>query len=534
MDASTSAVVYARYSSHRQGEQSIEAQLTEAAIYAEQRDITIIHEYCDRAISGKTDNRDAFQQMIKDSAKGLWKYLIVWKTDRIGRNKEDIAYNKYLLKKHGIKIIYIAEHIPDTPEGIILESVIEGMAAYYSEQLSQNVRRGQRASAAKAQSIGGNLILGYMTGADKRFVIDPNTAPTVRQIFDMYASGSTCTEITAELNSQGKKTVRGNPFNKSCLHRLLTNEKYIGVYSYKDDVRIENGVPRIIDDATFYKVQEMLKINKRAPAHKWTRADYLLTEKLFCGKCGAGMVGMSGTSKTGNRYNYYSCVMQRKKQCDKKSVRQEWIENLVIQKAISIVFDDELLDFIADNTYKYYVAENTDTAYTDSLKNDLNEVERGLNNLLKAIEAGIINGTTKARMDELEARKTLLETALQAAKLKQDLSLTKERILYFLRRYREYDYSDIEAQKRLIATFINSVFVYDDHVTITFNYSGDSRTITLNEIDAGTSSKSSSAVSLVPPDKHERSLLLAQQAFFALLCIAHTGAYRKKQGARGF
>lgn len=131
MDASTLAVVYARYSSHRQGEQSIEAQLTEATLCAEQRGLTIVHEYCDRAMTGKNDNREAFQQMIKDSAKGLWKYLIVWKTDRIGRNKEDIAYNKYLLKKHGVKIIYIAEHIPDTPEGIILESVIEGMAAYY-------------------------------------------------------------------------------------------------------------------------------------------------------------------------------------------------------------------------------------------------------------------------------------------------------------------------------------------------------------------------------------------------------------------
>ena len=145
------AVVYARYSSHRQGEQSIEGQLAEAQKYADAHGLTIIHEYCDRAQTGRNDNREQFQLMLADAAKHAFDALIVWKTDRIGRNKEEIALNKYHLKKNGVKIHYIAEMIPDTPEGIILEAVIEGMAAYYSEQLSQNIRRGQRASAAKAR-----------------------------------------------------------------------------------------------------------------------------------------------------------------------------------------------------------------------------------------------------------------------------------------------------------------------------------------------------------------------------------------------
>ncbi|NCC68838.1 MAG: recombinase family protein, partial [Clostridia bacterium] len=362
------SAVYARYSSHRQGEQSIEGQYAEAQVFAASHGLTIVKEYADRAMTGRNDNREQFQQMLKDSAAGIFDSLIVWKTDRIGRNKEDIAFNKYTLKKNGVKIYYIAELIPDTPEGIILESVIEGMAAYYSEQLSQNIRRGQRASASKAQSTGGNRPLGYRTGADKRFEIDPETAPTVRMVFDMYSKGSTCAEIITELNRQGRKTLRGGAFNKSSIHRLLTNEKYIGVYSFKDDVRIEGGVPRIIDDETFRKVQGMLKVNKRAPAHKWTRADYLLTDKLYCGKCGGGMAGVSGTSKTGAKHNYYYCAAQRKHLCDKKPVRQAWIEGLVIEQAKRIVFDDELLDLIAENTYRYYVEQNTDTAYTDSLQ----------------------------------------------------------------------------------------------------------------------------------------------------------------------
>ncbi|NCC69393.1 MAG: prepilin-type N-terminal cleavage/methylation domain-containing protein, partial [Clostridia bacterium] len=234
-------------------------------------------------------------------------------------------------------------------------------------------------------------------------------------------------------------------------------------------------------------------------AHKWTRADYLLTDKLYCGKCGGGMVGVSGTSKTGAKHNYYYCAAQRKHLCDKKPVRQAWIEALVIDQAKRIVFDDELIDLIAENTYRYYVEQNTDTAYTDSLQAELKDVETSLANILKAIEAGIFNATTKERMDALDARKQMLAAALQSAKLKQGLSLTKERILYFLLRFREIDYEDHEAQKRLIATFINSVFVYDDKVVITFNYSGDDRTITLNEVDAGIASKGSTAVSFVPP-----------------------------------
>ena len=201
------AVVYARFSSHRQGEQSIEGQVAEAERYAKNHGLTIIHTYADRAQTGRNDNREQFQLMLADAAKHKFDALIVWKTDRIGRNKEEIALNKYHLKKNGIKIYYVAESIPDTPEGIILESVIEGMAAYYSEQLSQNIKRGQRASASKAQSTGGNRPLGYLTGPDKKFIIDPDSAPTVKLVFDLYSKGKTIAQIVSILNERGHRTL---------------------------------------------------------------------------------------------------------------------------------------------------------------------------------------------------------------------------------------------------------------------------------------------------------------------------------------
>ena len=479
------AIAYYRYSSHRQGEQSIEGQRDAAVAWAAAHGYTIIKEYADRAMTGMNDDREQFQLMLREMERLHPAVLILWKVDRMGRNKEEIAFNKYRCKKAEVKVVYTAESIPNTPEGVILESVLEGMAEYYSLQLSQNIRRGQRVSASKCQSTGGNRPLGYRTGPDKRFEIDPEGAAIVRQVFDRYVAGETQAEIVRSLNEQGLRTLHGKPFTHNSLRTMLKNEKYIGVYTYKDEVRVDGGVPAIIDVETFQKAQAMLKVNKRAPAHKWAKADYLLTEKLFCGYCGEMMVGISGTSGTGAKHHYYGCSGKRegllrkntgnssRGRCTKKNVRKEWIEGLVLRETQLLLFDDELMDFIAENTY-----------YTDALQANLQEVEKSLANLLKAVEAGIFNNTTKTRMDELEEQKRQILASLEVAKLKTGLQLTKDHILFFLRKFREMDFDDIECQKRLIATFVNAVFVYDDRVTITFNYSGDNRTITLAEVDA--------------------------------------------------
>ncbi len=301
----------------------------------------------------------------------------------------------------------------------------------------------------------------------------------------MYAKGQTVSQIIKVLNEKGHRTSRGTQFTHNRLRTILKNEKYIGVYTYNNEVRIENAVPQIVTEEIFYKVQEMLKYNQKAAAHKNSKVKYLLTEKLFCGKCGAMMVGVCGTSRTGNRHHYYYCHNQRKKLCNKKPVRQVWIENLVLEYVIKLVQDEKLLEFIAENTYQYYIAQNTDTSYTDSLQKSLAEVEKSISNLVRALEQGIFNDATKQRMDELDEQKAEIKAALASAKLKENLGLKKEHIVYFLHQFANMDYNDLECQKRLIKTFINSVFVYDDKVVLTFNYSGDNRTITLMEIDAG-------------------------------------------------
>lgn len=485
--AGENAVVYARYSSHKQGEQSIEGQLTAAQAYAEARGYTIIHEYIDRAMTGRNDNRDEFQQMLSDCSKKQFSVIIVWKVDRFGRNREEITFNKYRCKKHGVRVEYVAENMGDGPESVILESVLEGMAEYYSLQLSQNIRRGNRENAKKGKFTGGRVPLGYKLDKDHYFVVDPDSAALVRRIYAMYAEGQTITEIITTLNAEGLHTSQGKPYTKNSLRTILKNEKYIGIYDFKNgEIRMEDAVPAIVDKDTYYKVQKLLSVNQRAPAAKWSRADYLLTNKLFCGSCGAQMVGESGTSKTGAKYNYYLCINHKRgNTCARKAIRQDRIEPYVLEKAQQLIMDDEVIDFITENVWDYYQKQDQQRDKITALQAKLSEVEKAVNNLMRAIEAGMpLTEMTKNRLSELDAQRTALSTALAQIQLDGGFRLQKEHIQFFLLQFRELDYSDRACQQRLIDVFVNSIYVKDDELIINFNFSGGNSTVSFTDFKA--------------------------------------------------
>lgn len=474
------ACIYARYSSHRQGEQSIEGQISAARAYAQARGYQIVHEYIDRAMTGRNDNREEFQQMLSDCSKKQFSVIIVWKVDRFGRNREEITFNKYRAKKHGVRVEYVAENMGEGPESVILESVLEGMAEYYSLQLSQNIKRGYRENAKKCKFAGGRIPLGYKLDKDHYFVIDPDTAPLVRRIYAMYARGQTITEITTQLNKEGLRTSSGKEYTKNSLRTILKNEKYIGIYDFKNgEIRIEDGVPAIIDKDTYYKVQELLKTNRRAPAVRWSKADYILTDKLFCGLCGDKMVGESGTGRKGIKYNYYLCsTHKRKRTCPCKAVRQDLIEPLVITKAKELILDDEVIQFITDSVWEYYLAQEKERDRSLSIKAEIADVENSINNLMKAIEAGLpLTEMTKSRLSELDSQRTALNTALAQSELESGFKLQRDHIQRFLEQFRTLDYDERECQRRLINVFVNSVFVTEDEIVINFNFGEDNSTI---------------------------------------------------------
>ena len=482
-DTGMLAAVYARYSSHKQGEQSIDGQLDEARKYATAHGYTIIKEYVDRAKSGKTDNREQFQKMLRDTAKRKFGVLILWKVDRFGRNREEIALNKIKCRKNGVRVEYVAENIPETPEGVIIESVLEGFAEYYSLQLSQNVKRGLAESVEKCQVVAPPP-LGYAAGKDKKYHINEEKAATVKLIFQMYADGSSIAEIIQTLNATGHTTARGHAFTINSFYKILKNEAYIGVYTYGGK-HIEGGMPRIIDDDTFYKVQKMLKVNKRKSRSDDKEIRYLLTGKLFCGHCGSNMYGESGVGKSGGKYTYYACYKKKRdKTCMKKSVRQDMIEQIIFETIYEVLNDTELLEYIIDKTWAYYQQNDAADQEIEHLKKQLKDVEAAMGNVMRAIEFGIINDETKNRMDELTENKKELTAAIADRELSGQFKLTRGSISYYLYQLRKVDMNDNEMRCRLLDTFVNAIYLYDDRIKIAFNYSGDHNTITKELLEA--------------------------------------------------
>ena len=473
------AVIYARYSSDNQREESIEGQIRECTEYAVRNDITILSSYVDRALSARTADRPEFQRMIADSEKRLFDVVLVWKLDRFSRDRYDSAHYKHILKKNGVRVISARENISEGPEGIILESMLEGYAEYYSAELSEKIQRGQKENALKCRSNGGNIPLGYVVGTDGVLTVDPLTAPLVAEIFTRYESGETIKAIADSLNKRGFRTRKGSAFRVASLSLILKNRKYIGEYKYADTV-VPNGIPAIINPDLFEHVQERMLTNKKAPSRTKADEDYLLTTKLFCGYCGAYLCGESGTSHTGNVHHYYKCVSVKKKrtECHKKSVRKEWIEDLVVSETMKIVMDDEATEAIVSMLMDLQDRENVNLPLYEQ---QLREADTAIQNLLNAIQQGILTKSTKGRLEELEATKEELETKIACEKLAKP-KVSAEFMTFWLHRFRKLDVRQKSHRKMLIDTFINVIFLYDDKMVITFNYKEGATTITYDDL----------------------------------------------------
>ena len=487
------AVIYARYSSDSQREASIEGQLRDCKDYAEKNGITVVGTYIDRAYSAKTDDRPDFQRMIKDSAKKIFDVVLVWKLDRFARNRFDAVNYKYQLEKNGVHLVSAMEPISQGPEGIMVESMLIGMAEYYSAELALKVARGERENALQCKYNGGIVPLGFTIGKEDRlYHIDPETAPIVQEIFSRYADGEPAEKIAASLNERGLRTRTGKPFVKNSFFQIFRNRRYIGEYRYKDIVT-PGGIPAIVDQDLFDRVQQRFEQNRIAhgrPAKE--DVSYLLTTKLFCGKCGTLMGGESGTSHMGNTYYYYKCGNAKrhgKAHCDLKAIRKEPLERFVVNTAIKVIFSDEIIERLIDLVMEAQQKENTRLPV---LKDQLRDTEKRLANLLEAIEQGILTPTTKQRLDELEARKEALNTSILEEELKKPV-LTREWIRFWLEKFRKGDVGSTEHQRQIIDTFVNSVYVFDDRVVLNFNFTDDAKTVTREEV------LGSSAVDNAPP-----------------------------------
>ena len=474
-DSGKLAVIYARYSSHNQRDVSIDQQVKADREFAERRGLKIIDIYADRALTGTNDNRPEFQRMIEDSKKGAFQYVIVYSLDRFARDRYDSVVYKRLLKENGVRVLSAMENIGDDPTGILLESMLEGLAEYYSKELASKIRRGLNDNAEKCM-VATSLPFGYKKGEDGKYAIEPKEAEIVKQIFTRVLHGDNLADIARDLNDRGIRTKKKSLWNKSSFNKLLSNERYIGYYIYADH-RIENGVPAIIDKATFYAVQERLKLkaNPRNSPVKKRRENsvYLLTGKIFCGHCKSPMIGKCGTSKTGRLYAYYVCKKQAEdKTCDKKKIGRERAEYLVAKALRDYALQDGMIEWLADISIDYQ-KKHFEPAELSLLKTQLKQTESSIKNILAAIEQGIFTPSTKDRLAELEDQKTSLAARI-ALKTPDKLDLlSRDDILSAMSIVRAGDLEDKNYQELLFNMFLRAVYLYDDKLKIVFNYTRD-------------------------------------------------------------
>lgn len=410
--------------------------------------------------------------MIADSDKQTFEAVLVYQLDRFARNRYDSAINKAKLKKNGVRVISAKENITDDASGILVEGVLESMAEYYSAELSQKIRRGMDINAQKCLSNGSLPGLGFKVDADRKFYVDPEEAAVVREIYERYASGETVAEITRDLNARQIKTAHGKEFNKNSLHRILRNKRYIGVYLYKD-MEIPGGMPRIIEDELFERVQHILNKNKQAPGRTRGKEEYLLTTKLFCGYCREMMTGYGGTSRNKNAYHYYSCKNSRKNLCDKKIIKKEKIEDRVVSVCRKLL-TDENIEKISKSVAAACQADY-DGSGVKRIKAAIRETEAAIENLWIALEKGQSVDMITERIEKRKAEKAELEAQL-AIEMNKQVIYTEPQIRHYLISLRTGDLNDINIRRGFINIFVRAIYLYDDKMTIYLN-SGDKETV---------------------------------------------------------
>ena len=527
MNTST-AVLYCRYSSHNQRDTSIDQQIKACEAFAQRENIKIVQIYADRAMTGTNDRRPQFQRMITEVPRLGAQYVLVYSLDRFARDRYDSAVYKRQLKQSGIRVISATENISDDPTGVILESLLEGLAEYYSAELARKIKRGMDDNANKCL-VTGPPPYGYRVN-DGHYELDPEQAEIVKEIFQRVLAGETQRSIIQDLNDKGIRTRKGGKWSKSSFAAILRNERYVGVYIY-GDVRIDGGMPQIIDRETFDAMQGFLSASALPIGPQRRRTDggvYLLTGRIFCGRCGSPMVGLSGKSKTGTLHYYYVCKGHRyQKNCDQPAIRRDQLEKDIAAAIKRYVLTDDNIERIADLAMEQ-MADAEKSGPLQLLRKDRAAVALSLKNLLNAIEQGIVTNTTKKRLQELEDEQQRLDAQIAAEEYaKRTRTLSREDIVAAMRLYQRGDIDDPEYRETLIDTFVESVYIYDDHYKIRFHLgAGHHKDVEyFSKTSPESISESSYSFQFGSPNRpytNEAAIVAVGMGVFMLICPRYT------------
>ncbi|MBO5248018.1 MAG: recombinase family protein [Clostridia bacterium] len=478
--------LYARFSSDNQRSESIDAQIRAMEAYCKQHHYVIVKTYTDEARSATTDRRPAFQQMVADSKDRIFDILLVHKLDRFARNRYDSAVYKRELKKNGVLVYSVLENLDDSPESIMMESVLEGMSEYYSYNIAREVMKGLKETAYQSKHTGGVPPLGYDVDPEsKKLVLNPQEAETVRIIFDLYSRGFGYTPIIDTLYRQGRKTKLGKDFQKNSLYGILTNPKYQGIYVFnrssakrvdgtrnshfyknnEDIITVEGGCPQIVPTEIFDKVQERIRENRHAGARNVARARYLLSGLVYCKECGRAMVGNSHHAGRDKKLHItYRCPNKRRL-CNNKEINRDYLERCVIALLEEQIFNRKALTGIAKKI-RDSPPNDRETAKAKALE-DLERINGELRNVADAIAAGLISEVLIARLQSLEQEKASAEALLtELSEVRTPMPVDADLIFSEYQRLREAPSSP--EYREFIRSFIRRIDVgrYTVNVTL--------------------------------------------------------------------
>lgn len=426
------AALYARFSSDNQRSESIDAQVRAMTEYCRQKKIIIVETYVDEARSATTDKRPSFQRMIADSEKKLFDIVLVHKLDRFARNRYDSAIYKRELKKNGVSLFSVLENLDDSPESIMMEAVLEGMAEYYSQNLARETMKGMKENALQTIHTGGKPPLGYDVDPEtKKLVVNPQEAEAVKLIYQMFADGESHSTIIKTLNALGYKTKKGADFIPTSLYSILTNPKYSGLYVFNrssaknalgtrnthllkdadEIITVEGGCPAIVEPSLYAKAQKRIDKNKHKGARHNAKEFYLLSGKLRCSECGKNMIAHRHIGGRNKRvYIGYYCS---NKQCGNREIDRDRLEHYVVQLLEQEIFNEKAMQRIIQRIEK---KEESGEQYQEEqrkrIRMELQEVEASIDRIVDAIATGLSSESLSAKLQGAEDKKTRLQIEL--------------------------------------------------------------------------------------------------------------------------
>ena len=489
-----SCVIYARFSSHGQNEQSIEAQVRICREFAESKGFKNINIYTDKAKTGTNDARPGFQRMIADANSGAFQYIIVYMFDRFARNRRDsIMYKEMLKEKYGIRVLSALEPIAEDEGGEFYEMFLEWNAEKYSKRLSKRVRDGLDTSVANGTFCGGYLVYGYKIDLEpisgkpgkfiKRVAIKEEEAEIIRFVFEQYDLGKSKKEIADTLNEKGYR-YKGKPFKGRTFDNWMVNRKYTGEFEFGGRL-CNNMYPQIIDKGLFERVQERLKKNQYfLGGMNKAKLTYVLSGKLFCAHCGSEMVSDGGVGKQGYEYHYYTCKKKRRGKCDKRREHKDAIELYVVNCVCDFLSDPANVEVAATDVLNYY-EKRTDVSNLKSIQtkiaNAQKEVEALADSFVKA-KSRLLQETIEKKMEEYEILLNDLKYQEALLELERGYKITKKDIIDFVAELLKGDRNDKEYQQKIVDNLVSQVFVGDDHTVVYFNIKGG-KTVDLVDLD---------------------------------------------------